>query len=942
MRKLFMIGMSVMLCFSCAAPKKEEAPLLFVPEDLEVILWAESPDFYNPTNIDVDAKGRLWVTEAVNYRDFRNADGHMVHEEGDRVVILEDSNGDGRADLSTVFVQDTDLRSPLGIAVVGNRVIVSCAPHIIIYTDENGDDKPDKKEIFLTGFGGRDHDHGLHAGVLGPDGKWYFIIGNAGPHQVTDKEGWTLRSGSVYNEYTPYAEENLPNQVSDDGKVYTGGLILRVNQDGTGMQVMSHNYRNAYEVAVDSFGNMWHSDNDDQTASCRTTWLVEGSNAGFFSATGERTWQADRRPGQTVPMAHWHQYDPGVLPAGDIYGAGSPTGIVRIEGEELGTHYRGMLLSADAGRNIIFGYQPTLKGAGYPLEERSAFISSVKVDNTNYIWHEVEDDQSKWFRPSDIAVGTEGALYVADWFDPIVGGHRMMDKEGYGKIYKIQPINTPLNRPELEFSSLEGLVQAFQNPAIHVRGYAREGLLQRGSASVPALLPLLESPNPFIRARAIWLLAELGERDKIRSFLDHKEAELALSAFRALRQFDPSDLLDNAALAMNSKHPVVMAEVAIALRDVPLEQSRDLLFSIVDAYDGEDPWMLHALGIGLSGHRGSIYPELLSHSNAKDPLQWPRALARLVWELHPSDAASDLFQRMNELGGQEKEEAMTALAFIDTPKAAALMREFYANAKGEDKSRAQWWLQFRKTNDWKPYLADWESPQDHLPKVEPELLAHKATFMDTTAGLADREEAIKVLASETQGRLHLAQLAILDRLSGKEKESAAPLMEAETSLPVKSLLAHYFPLQAPGSLDRREVETAKASQGQGEALAIRHCAVCHSIGKVENEIGPDLRQVHQKFSKTGLIEAILEPDAAVGFGSETFLIELESGAMLYGMLQSSGPVVTVMESNGRKHLIPSEQIKGRRQLPHSLMPNPVWMEVSAQEVAQIAGYLMGG
>jgi putative heme-binding domain-containing protein len=156
------------------------------------------------------------------------------------------------------------------------------------------------------------------------------------------------------------------------------------------------------------------------------------------------------------------------------------------------------------------------------------------------------------------------------------------------------------------------------------------------------------------------------------------------------------------------------------------------------------------------------------------------------------------------------------------------------------------------------------------------------------------------------------------------------------------LLAHYFPLQAPRLLERGEVERAKTSPGQGETLAIRHCAVCHSIGKGENDIGPDLRQVNQKFSKTGLIEAILEPDASVGFGSETFLIELNSGAMLYGMLQSNGPVVTVMESSGRKHLIPSEMIKDMRQLPHSLMPSPVWMDISENEIGQIAAYLMGG
>ena len=82
-------------------------------------------------------------------------------------MILEDTDQDGKADISKVFVEDEDLVSPLGIAVIGDKVIVSCSPNLIVYTDADGDDKPEKKEIILTGFGGLDHDHSLHA-----DRRW--------------------------------------------------------------------------------------------------------------------------------------------------------------------------------------------------------------------------------------------------------------------------------------------------------------------------------------------------------------------------------------------------------------------------------------------------------------------------------------------------------------------------------------------------------------------------------------------------------------------------------------------------------------------------------------------------------------------------------------------------------------------------------------------------
>ena len=394
---------------------------------------------YNPTNMDVDHRGRLWITEAVNYRDFNNSPEKFPHfEGGDRVVILEDTDGDGIADNSKVFVQDTDLVAPLGIAVIGNQIVVSCAPNLIVYTDEDGDDRPDKKEILLTGFGGYDHDHSLHALTTGPDGRWYFNTGNAGPHTVTDRSGWTLRSGSLYVGGTPYNLQNSGGRKSDDQRIWVGGLALRVNPDGTGLEVLAHNFRNAYELAVDSYGDMWQNDNDDQVETCRSTWLMLGSNAGYFSNDGTRYWQGDRRPGQSVFTAHWHQDDPGVLPAGDNTGAGSPTGVLVYEGDAFGEKYRGMFLNVDAGRNAIFAYQPKMSGAGFELNKKDLIVSLAE-STEGYKWNDMPEDLRKWFRPSDMVVGTDGAFYIADWYDPVVGGHQMHDPKAYGRIFRIAP-----------------------------------------------------------------------------------------------------------------------------------------------------------------------------------------------------------------------------------------------------------------------------------------------------------------------------------------------------------------------------------------------------------------------------------------------------------------------------------------------------------------------
>src|SRR5688572_29376654 len=94
----------LLLFFSCTQKEKPNVTRdLFVPENLEVILWAQSPMLNNPTNMDVDHKGRIWITEAVNYRNYRNNDSFFLHRsKGDRVVILEDTDHDGVADTSKV------------------------------------------------------------------------------------------------------------------------------------------------------------------------------------------------------------------------------------------------------------------------------------------------------------------------------------------------------------------------------------------------------------------------------------------------------------------------------------------------------------------------------------------------------------------------------------------------------------------------------------------------------------------------------------------------------------------------------------------------------------------------------------------------------------------------------------------------------------------------
>ena len=929
-----------------SSEKTTPEPLLYLPDDLEATVWAESPQFFNPTNIDVDARGRLWVTEAVNYRDFNNHEGHREHSKGDRVMILEDTNGDGVADSSKVFVQDEDLRSPLGIAVIGNQVIVSCAPSVIVYTDENGDDVPDRKEVLLTGFGGRDHDHGLHSVVSGPDGRWYFNTGNAGPHVVTDRAGWTLRSGSIYNGGTPYNITNSPNRRSDDGRVWTGGLALRVNPDGTGLEVLAHNFRNSYEVFVDSYGDLWQNDNDDQVATCRTTWVMEGGNAGYFNATGERTWQADRRPGQSIAVAHWHQEDPGVMPAGDIYGSGSPTGVVVNESDALGEHHRGLLLSADAGRNIIFGYHPKPKGAGYDLSERTAFVASVDTDNPDYRWNDVEEDRRKWFRPSDVAIGTDGAIYVADWYDPIVGGHQMYDKKGYGRIYRIAPKDRALPTPTIDLSRTEGQVQALLSPAVNVRQLGFSRLIAQGPSAVFAVKKVLNSNNPYHRARAVWLLAQLGASgiEAVETLLNDNDPQIRITAFRALRQEQPPRLMDYARRLAEDPSPAVRREVAIALRDTPLAKSEEVFLALVDGYDGQDRAYLTALGIGLQGKEDAFYASLLDHVDAPAPEQWSPALASLVEALHPAAAVSALATRAasKQLTESERKKALTSLAFVTDAAAAKATQRLAEAGPGDVASLAQYWLQFRKTNAWRAYLKDWQSPDNFSPKAHPDLLAARQQVADTTLGLERRTQAAQELTKQKAGKLHLIYLAAEEQLPQPFIQQLGPPMMQEEDRNLRALAAHYF---APSDTALYQIETVanlSADANRGKGLFYSNCLTCHKMGAAGSEVGPMLTNISTKYDKLGMLEGLLHPEAGVAFGYEPYLVMLKNGGVVYGLLLSDGAVVTVLDTYGRRFMIEESEVERKKRLDLSIMPSPQHLQLNEQDVADITAFLLQG
>ncbi|MEZ5303519.1 MAG: hypothetical protein R3F11_23190 [Verrucomicrobiales bacterium] len=394
---------------------KEDRPVEGVPveafelgdESLQIEVWAQSPMIFSPVAMDCDAQGRLWCTEGIDYNAGRRVDA------GQSIIVLEDKDGDGKADSSHVFVTEKNLRpAPLGIAVFDNRIVLSATPSIIVFTDVDRDARfdpaVDKREEFLTGFQNRNHDHTLHAVVGAPSGQWHFSYGNCGA-DIQTKDGRHFLSGCYYG----YPE--AIGKPSSDGHVYVGGVTMRVNPDGTGLTPTAHNMRNPHDLFVTAFGDVLQSDNDDP-AHCRSSWVMEHGNFGYADLRdGGRSWEEvaktweepsglEPRPA-VLPLALAREHRR--VPARLDLRAGSPTGNVFIEDDTTGLS--STYLVSCAGAQGSDGYARR----GSPAR-RSRWGGTARSSKLK------ESERGQHFLPTDLVLGTDGSLFLADFYNDTV------------------------------------------------------------------------------------------------------------------------------------------------------------------------------------------------------------------------------------------------------------------------------------------------------------------------------------------------------------------------------------------------------------------------------------------------------------------------------------------------------------------------------------------
>ncbi len=610
-----------------------------VPAGLAASLWAAEPDLANPVAFWVDPTGRIYVCET--FRQGRGIEDNRGHEHwldddlaaqtvedrlayirkhlgdkandytkhDDRIRLLTDTDGDGKADKATVFAEhfngivDGTLA---GVLTRGNDVFLTCIPELWRLRDKDGDGKADERTSLSYGYGVRFafRGHDMHGLVLGPDGRLYFSIGDRG---LNVKQG----------------DRHFVNPES--------GAVMRCELDGSNLEMFARGLRNPQELAFDDYGNLFTGDNNSDSGD-RARWVhvVEGGDTGWRMAY---QYLPDRGPWNREKLWHpAHPDQPGYIVPPITNFADGPSGLAHYPGTGLPEHFNNRFLLVDfrggPANSGIRTFRNKPKGATFEL-----------VDAEETIWNVLA---------TDVEFGPDGAIYLADWVNGWNG-------EGKGRIYKFAATDEAVAAKAKETQALlarfhiaatsgradgsagaassqtsfnvDELTKLLSHADRRVRQEAQFALVDRkatGSLSSAAR----NGESQLARIHAIWGLGQLARRGidhanclkQVLSNLSHDaDAEVRAQAAKTLGDVKHDSATDELRNRLADESSRVRMYAAFALGNIQDPGAIEPLLKLLDENADQDPVLRHAAVMGLAGAGRASNEALLAHTKHASP-----------------------------------------------------------------------------------------------------------------------------------------------------------------------------------------------------------------------------------------------------------------------------------------------------------------------------------
>ncbi len=427
--------------FPTIARAAEDAPPKSLDPRLKVELFAEHPQIVTPTGIDVDHLGRVWAIESNTHHRASDYQGH----DSDRVLIMRDTNNDGRADDIVVFTDGLVHTMSIALRPDG-AVYIATRKEVLLFRDTDGDGKADSRERILHLDTPGDYPHNGLAGF------------------AFDALGW-MSIGMGENLGADY------KLIGTDGSVETGGgeggNVFRCRPDGSKLTRFATGFWNPYASCFDTFGRMFTVDNDpDSRPPCRLLHTIRGGDYGYRYRNGRRG---------VHPFTSWNGELPGTLPM--VAGTGeAPSGIVAYESDGFPEEYIGSLLVGSWGDHRIDRFQLKPRGTSFTSKAEPLIVGGEN------------------FRPVGLAVAPDGSLYFTDWVLKDYPVH------GHGRIWRVSAVEEP-QREVIDLATISGrsvaeLKELLKSKRIEVRRAAATALAKTTEARQESVAVFVDKQMP--------------------------------------------------------------------------------------------------------------------------------------------------------------------------------------------------------------------------------------------------------------------------------------------------------------------------------------------------------------------------------------------------------------------------------------------------------------